>query len=166
MGHHDLGWWGFWVGLAAIFFSYPLSLFANLTSPTIKNWWSVRSEAAIRNRLEGLTDLLAYKERHYQVITETEEIILKGIIGLGTLVSMGIAWMGILLIGISDLLPVVPRLRILCLAGLTIAINGIAQYWLFSKVNEFLFDRSPTERKFLREWIEEKKKQLAKRTGS
>lgn len=55
----DLGWWGFWIGLLALFLAVPLAVIGNILTPKILNWWAARSRAALEKRIAKLEAELA-----------------------------------------------------------------------------------------------------------
>jgi hypothetical protein len=76
--HKDLGWWGFVIAVVALLLAYPFSLLANLTSPTVKNWWAARSRAGLQKRIRTLARELAVMEQN-PPLTHAEYGALMGI---------------------------------------------------------------------------------------
>src|SRR5438445_11974470 len=72
--HRDLGWWGFVISIIALISAYPLSLLANLTTPSLKNWWAERSTASLTKRIGKLEAQLAGCMQ-YQALSEGEDYI-------------------------------------------------------------------------------------------
>ncbi len=72
---HGLDWWALVLAIAALVLAYPLSVLANISSPTIKNWWAERSIAALQKRLASLeAQLNDYKENEF--LSEVEDRLL------------------------------------------------------------------------------------------
>src|ERR1017187_3284658 len=62
---HELGWWGFWVGIAAILLTIPLAVVGNVLTPKLVNWWSERSHASLVKRIALLEDRLKDLQEHH-----------------------------------------------------------------------------------------------------
>jgi hypothetical protein len=62
--HHDLAWWGVFLGGLALVLMFPANIVANLVPPKLKNWWAERSVASTRERIEKLKKQLADYEQH------------------------------------------------------------------------------------------------------
>ena len=77
MGHHDSGWWGVALAIVAIVLAFPISIFANWTTPAIKNWWSQRSMKSLLGRIERLEQELANRESR-EMLTEFQKRVLLG----------------------------------------------------------------------------------------
>lgn len=168
--HHDLAWWAFVLSLAALVGAYPLSLLANLTSPAIENWWAERSVASTRKRIGRLEKQLVEYEQ-FQELGELEELVLKAIGGIGSLVVFCIELLAILTLlqAVSD--PVIghshelapPDIRfVLVMLGAIAAISGyLVQFLVLEKLGRFRKKRSPIDRKTLKNAIETLKAKLA-----
>jgi len=73
--HYDLG---VVIGILAIVLTIPLSLVANLMTPSIKNWWAARSTASLRKRIDKLENQLAEYEQYTEMSEEGELIMIAG----------------------------------------------------------------------------------------
>ena len=89
--HHDLGWWGFWVGLLALvvaIIGIPLAIIAPIIAPRLENWWAERSVASTKKRIASLVEKLAEYERIYPELSLTEDYVLRGIRGIGIMLMI------------------------------------------------------------------------------
>jgi hypothetical protein len=102
--HHDLGWWGFVLAVIALAMAYPLNVFANLTSPVLKNWWAERSTASMRKRIVVLEKQLDDSQQ-YEELRLTEVYVLKA---LEIIVALGGLSFGLVLVVLLMLTTLVP----------------------------------------------------------
>jgi hypothetical protein len=58
----DINRVGFLIGVLALVLAVPLSIAANLLTPRIQNWWSRRSQRALKSRIAQLQETLKKSE--------------------------------------------------------------------------------------------------------
>jgi hypothetical protein len=74
--HKELGWWASVLTVIGLVLLLPASIAANLLTPKIKNWWSERSIASLRERVEKLEKEFAEIEA-FPLISDAESRILE-----------------------------------------------------------------------------------------
>lgn len=79
--HHDLGWWGVVLSIAALVLMIPASMVANLLTPLLANWIATSSKKSLDNRIAKLERQLAELEQN-AVTDEVQDEILWGITNL------------------------------------------------------------------------------------
>jgi hypothetical protein len=152
--HHDLGWWGFVLGIAALVLTYPISLLANLTSPAIKNWWAERSVASLQKRIRKLEQQLAEYDTR-EMLTEGMDRLLVGVEVLGFLTSMTLMLVDLaFLTGAMQLVLVnvmiLPKVPLLTLIIATPILAFLLLLVIVIRVTRFRVKHSPWDREQLR----------------
>ena len=165
MGHHDAGWWGVALGIAALILAYPIGLLATLTGPGIKNWWAERSVAAIKARIQQLEKQLEDYEQ-YKELTEGEDYILRATEALGMLFLVCILMLAVVLLSIISIAPATfyDRNAVMGLALGALIFGFIVSFMLFTHYSLFRTRRSPADRQLLRKALNSLKDTLAQRT--
>jgi len=90
---HDLGWWAFILTLVGLALMFPVAILANLCTPALKNWWSERSAATTKTRIEKLKQQLADYEQNYGLMSDVEEQLFRGIEGLAGIGTMSLQFL-------------------------------------------------------------------------
>lgn len=166
--HKDLGWWAFVISIVSLVLVYPLEVLAHITAPRWKNWWAERSTASTRKRIDKLERQLADNERTYEVLSVAEDRILKGIEGVGLLVTFCVELLAIVLVTITSFAsPTVSshdKAPVVGVALFAVAFGYLIGYGTFVKISVFRRKRSPRVRSALRKNIEELKRRLAEKT--
>ena len=165
--HHDRDWWALVISVIALVGAYPLSLLANLTSPSLKNWWAERSVAAIKARIQQLEKQLEDYEK-YKELTEGEDYILRAVEALAMLLLVCILMLAMVLLTIISIAPAAfydrnaTPLMGLALAGMIFGF--IVSIVVFGRYSLFRTKRSPADRELLRKALNSLKDTLAQRT--
>lgn len=84
--HHDLGWWGVVLSIAALVLMIPASMVANLLTPLLANWIATSSKRSLDNRIAKLEKQLAELEQN-PATDEVQDQILWGITNLKMRIS-------------------------------------------------------------------------------
>jgi len=159
MWSHDLGWWGFWIGILALILAFPLSMAANIMTPLFMNWFSKRTLSSLVKRIGILESRLAELEKT-PAITEVENEILWGFQHLNITV-LGVANGVIFIIFLAvELFADANNPKFTHFSGIMFAIltaNLVMQMRLRYR-NKFRELRSPAKRKALGETLVELKK--------
>ncbi len=155
----DLGWWGFWVTLAALVLAIPLSMLANILTPFFVNWLAKRSHVSLNNRIAKLEAQLAEFEK-FPAITEAEDEILWGLKRVQIrMVGTETTIVAVVLLSVAALTDTASykHMVLSSLAMLAIALGVVSQMWL-RYGRDFRFMRSPRNRKSLQTAIADLKK--------
>jgi hypothetical protein len=169
--HHDLAWWGFVLGVLALLLMLPASIFANILTPKLKNWWAERSVAATRKRIEKLEKELALCEP-YPLLNELEDSVVKAVEGIGMLLALCLYFLAVILLTTTPMIRMIgpavvvgpPALifrAVTVLLSLIGAGASVASSLVFRKLGTAREKQSPSSREALRESIEKLKAKLA-----
>jgi hypothetical protein len=171
---HDLAWWGAVLSVLALILMLPVAILANLLTPKLRNWWSERSIASLKKRIENLEKQLADYEQNYPLLTPTEHHILRGIDVVGMVTAVGVQMIAVLILVGTVVVPslwrthgrvqVDYRLPLTLLAFVALAFSFSVIMVVLKGIAKFRRKRSPIDRDFLRESIEKLKERLAQRT--
>ncbi len=156
---------GLILSVAALIGAFPLSLLANLATPSIRNWWAERSISSLGRRIVALERELEEIEKT-PVISDGEERILRALTWLGFILMQMV---GFFLLIVSTLL--LPKMngnvddKITGWGGIVLAgaIFG-AQASIIVPTLEFLRRRSRTSRERMGNQIKVLRARLAGRT--
>jgi hypothetical protein len=157
MSVHDPGWLGVVLGVLA---GYFLSVLANLTSPSLKNWWAERSKKSTKKRIEKLEAQLAELTEKYP---ELDETVAQGLVGISIAVMLGLVAVLMILVGLGlqvraaghrddEIVFIACALMIL---ALTLGLQRV-----LDPMVKFTQQRSPMYRNALRKSIEKLEKRL------
>lgn len=164
--HRDLAWWGVFLGALALLLMFPANIVANLVTPKLKNWWSERSAASTRKRIEKLEKELASSEQ-YKELSELEDYAVKAIEGIGILAVVCLGILAITLLTDTTSVRLVTafpgiRLGMVILALFSVVFGFLINFLVFNKLGELRKKQSPFDRKVLRKSIENLKAKLAR----
>jgi amino acid transporter len=165
--HHDRDWWALVISIVALAGAYPLSLLANLTSPSLKNWWAERSVAAIRERIQQLEKQLEDYEQ-YEQLTEGDDYILRATEALGMLFLVCTAMLALVLLSLLAIMS--PTVRANYQAAIVaLAITGplfsfVVSAIAFGNYSTFRTKRSKRDREILRQYLNKLRGTLAQQT--
>lgn len=167
---HDIGWWGFWVGIAAIVLTVPLSMIGNILTPKVQNWWATRSENAMKKRIHTLRSRLADYESRFPEMTEFEDVVsecLVSIVLMAMYISPGVFM--ILVFGSHVGMPVGTSGHMSLVQFRTIRISAIGSVVLcataallaLTRIAYLRKTQSPHSRRWMRESIDKLTQRLA-----
>jgi hypothetical protein len=156
---HDLGTWGFILGIATLILMYPVGVMINMTTPLLQNWLATRTRASLDKRIAKLEGQLANLEQipeidavQNQILWEIKSVKLDAMGNLGVVLMM-------ILLGVS----VITRGEAPAFIGfsrivLVIVILNSILMLLKRYQHDFRYLRSPDVRKSLRTAITELKR--------
>jgi hypothetical protein len=170
--HHDLAWWGVFLGALALVLMFPANIVANLVTPKLKNWWAERSVASTRERLEKLKKQLADYEQHPE-LSELKDWALKTLEGVGMLGFLCVQLLAIAFLTAAAVIspevrynPVIAppgkSLGLAILALVAVVFAFLVHFLVFNKLAEFRKKQSPFDRASLRAWIKKLEEKLAR----
>jgi uncharacterized membrane protein len=85
---HNLAWWGVALAAAGLALMFPVAIFANIATPRLQAWWASRSKSSALRRLLKLKEELEDLEQHYELISEKDALLLRGLYVAATLILM------------------------------------------------------------------------------
>jgi hypothetical protein len=165
--HHDLGWWGFWVGLLALvvaIIGIPLAIIAPIIAPRLENWWAERSVASTKKRIASLVEKLAEYERIYPELSLTEDYVLRGIRGIGIMLMICVQLLSIITLFIALLdVRYIPRNKDSLIIAIGLLITGtlgavaghIMDTQIFKRIETYRIRRSRPYRDSLKDSIKQ-----------
>lgn len=149
---HDLNWWSFILAVTALISTVPLTVFGNLITPRLKDWWSTRSTSSLKRRIAKLQDELEGYERDYNLVDETEAFILRGISVLGNICILIVELIG-LTYWVVDLTfdhadsgkmgGAAMLIRLIILIGPIFLLSYLLKKRYFAKLDKYRIPRSP-----------------------
>ena len=159
---HDLSWWSFVVSVSALVLCIPLTVFGNILTPKLLNWWAERSIFSTRNRITALEKQLSDYEQ-FQPLSEAEDWILRGIESLGMMGVYSMVVLADLMLTIWDRTHLTGHqvIRLDILALFTAVMAFVFMFIHYQQISTFRLKRSPVTRKYLRNSIDRLKNQLA-----
>jgi hypothetical protein len=75
MPHKALDWWALVLAVVSLVLLLPASIFANLITPKVKDWWTEGSQALLLKRIAALEEELG-RGAAIPPISEVEDFIL------------------------------------------------------------------------------------------
>ena len=159
---YDRTTWGLVIGIVALILAFPLSLLANIVTPSIKNWWAERSVKSLKKRIVKLEAEFS-RMKTFPMFSWMQYHTFHSMMNLAKLLAMSVH----ILIG-AALLPTIVswHLQFGIKDGLAMVLlmMNVLNYWVvMGTTRDFIRRSSPPARRNLEIAIIKLKKELDRR---
>lgn len=157
--HHDLGWWGVVLAIVALLLMIPASILANMITPILLNWFSMRSRRSLRNRIMRLETRLADLEKIAPIDEVQNEILWQMARIRRYLVAVQVNIIGVVYIGVAILSPDTKSrtFTLFAVATMLILTLEVVLSLVITFRPSWRYQRSPSVRRRIRQEIEQLK---------
>jgi hypothetical protein len=172
---HDLAWWGIVIASGSLILMFPVAIVANIVTPKLQNWWAQRSTSTLRARIEKLDMELADYVKNYELMSLTDDYILRGISILGAIGFLLIKFLtlvfGVLLIfsghlgNSNDKLSFWEMLGPIVLILMIEVLTRLMKKSYFKKLVDYRGPRSPIYREYLSNSLSKLRSKLDKKAS-